>query len=295
MINQEKPEEIRLEQRFFIERIRQKYGHILSSHGFVNLFLWKEQMNLQVLIRDDAFFVKTGLEGSDIWFFPCGEKRDTLTFIEHHIEEPSFGMVYLREEDKDLLEECFPGRFLFSAMPESDEYIFERAELEQLSGPKFANVRNQVNRLFREHEILCRSYTEADEAAVWEFLNHLEETIHRPGYHMLTDRRIPQLAMTNRNELGLHLVTVWADGALSGVSMGFPLTLDTMDGCVERHIPSIHGLSCFTQMSLIRKAPPQYRYMNGEEDLGLAGLRTMKRHMNPCRMNRIWRADIKYT
>ena len=293
MINQKELEEIRLEQRFFIERIRQKYEHVLSSHAFANLFLWKEQMDLQVQIRDEAFFVKTGLEGSDIWFFPCGEKRGTLTWIEHHMDDPSFGMVYLREEDKCLLEECFPGRFSFSPMPESEEYIFDRTELEQLSGPKFANVRNQVNRLFREHEIVCRPYTEADEEAVWKLLNQLEATGHRPGYHMITDSRIPQTAMNCREELGLYLVTVWADGVLSGITMGFPLTGDTMDGCVERHMPSIHGLSCFTQMSLIREAPPQYRYMNGEEDLGLPGLRTMKRHMNPCRMNRIWRADIK--
>ena len=152
-----------------------------------------------------------------------------------------------------------------------------------------------MNRLFREHEIWCRPYTECDESAVWDFLNHLEGITHRPGYHMLTDSQVPQTAMTYRTELGLHLVTVWADGILSGISMGFPLTGDTMDGCVERHLPSIHGLSCFTQMSLIREAPPRYRYMNGEEDLGLSGLRTMKHHMNPCRMNRIWRADIKHT
>lgn len=295
MINHELPESICLKQRFLIENIRQKYHHPLSSHAFANLFLWKEQMKLQIQLEEDAFFVKTGLEGPDIWFFPCGEKRGTLSFIERHMDEPSFGMVYLREEDKSLLEECFPGRFMYSPMPESDEYIFDRAELEQLSGPKFANVRNQMNRLFREHEILCRPYTEADESAVWDLLNHLERTTHRPGYHMLTDGRVPQTAMQCRNELGLYLVTVWANGILSGVSMGFPLTGDTMDGCVERHLPSIHGLSCFTQMSLIREAPPQYRYMNGEEDLGLSGLRTMKHHMNPCRMNRIWRADIKHT
>ena len=295
MINKELPEAIRLEQRFHIERIRQKYGHVLFSHAFASLFLWKEQMKLQIVPEDDAFFVKTGLEGSDVWFFPCGQKRDTLEFIEQHMDNPSFGMVYLREEDKCMLESCFPGRFFCSPMPESDEYIFDRTELEQLSGPKFANVRNQVNRLFREHEIWCRPYTECDESAVWDFLNHLEGITHRPGYHMLTDSQVSQTAMTYRTELGLQLVTVWADGILSGISMGFPLTGDTMDGCVERHLPSIHGLSCFTQMSLIREAPPRYRYMNGEEDLGLSGLRTMKHHMNPCRMNRIWRADIKHT
>lgn len=41
MINKELPEAIRLEQRFHIERIRQKYGHVLSSHAFASLFLWE--------------------------------------------------------------------------------------------------------------------------------------------------------------------------------------------------------------------------------------------------------------
>ena len=120
MINKELPEAIRLEQRFHIERIRQKYGHVLSSHAFASLFLWKEQMKLQIVPEDDAFFVKTGLQGSDVWFFPCGQKRDTLEFIEQHMDNPSFGMVYLREEDKCMLESCFPGRFFFYRIPEYD-------------------------------------------------------------------------------------------------------------------------------------------------------------------------------
>ena len=51
-------------------------------------------------------------------------------------------------------------------MPESDEYIFDRTELEQLSGPYVVCVDYQVKRLLSEHEIWCRPYTECDESAV---------------------------------------------------------------------------------------------------------------------------------
>ena len=93
MIKNELSEDICLEEVFHIERFRVNYGHVLSSHAFASLFLWKEQMKLQIVPEDDAFFVKTGLQGSDVWFFPCGQKRDTLEFIEQHMDNPSFGMV----------------------------------------------------------------------------------------------------------------------------------------------------------------------------------------------------------
>ena len=40
--------EITFEQKESIEKIRKKYGHILSSHAFAYLWIWKEKMGLTV-------------------------------------------------------------------------------------------------------------------------------------------------------------------------------------------------------------------------------------------------------
>lgn len=284
---------IELEHGFLVEQIRQTYHHELSSHAFTNLFLWREQMKLRIRLQNDHYVVKMDSEGPNTWFFPCGNPDGIQTFVENQMREPNFSMVYLREQDKTWLETQFPDEFDFSRMPDSDEYIFERTALEQRMGSSYANLRNQMNGLFREHEMICKPYTEKEEGLVWNFIRQPFKKKHKQGYLALDDSNIPQTAMTFRHELGLQLVTVWADGILSGVTMGFPLTQDTMDGCIERHNSHIHGLSYLTQMALLLQAAPSYRYMNAEEDLGLPGLRMMKRHMNPCCMNYIWRADAK--
>ena len=102
--------------------------------------------------------VKTDSEGPNAWFFPCGAEEGTQEFIEQHLRTPDFCMVYLREQDKAFLETMFPGVFLLSPMPESDEYIFDRTELKKREGAKYANLRNQMNRLFREHEIISKIF-----------------------------------------------------------------------------------------------------------------------------------------
>lgn len=282
--------EIRLEDRFHVENIRTKYNHELSSHAFVNLFIWQKQMGLKIDFDEDCFFVKTSEEGENTFFYPCGTEAAQIRFVEEHLNLPDFHLVYLREQDKAFLEQHFSNRFQFSTVPQSDEYIFEREALDALKGQKYANVRNQMNRLHKQYEIHSSLFREEDTEEVIKLFERESQNKHIPGYNALVDDGIAQLAMKYRNELGLYIVTVWVNDKLSGITLGFPLTEDTMDGCIERHDSTISGLSYYTQKALILQAPQQYQYMNAEEDLGLPGLRTMKQHLNPCRMNTIWEA-----
>lgn len=72
--------EITFEQKESIEKIRKKYGHILSSHAFASLWIWKEKMGLTVHTEEDFFAVKSTLYGKMPGFSHVGQKKKRKHF-----------------------------------------------------------------------------------------------------------------------------------------------------------------------------------------------------------------------
>ncbi len=285
--------EIELGDQEQVEKIRKACGHELSSHAFANIFLWREKLGLQIELEPDGYLVRSNRGEEKSYYYPCGTREAQLRLIREHQEEPGFTLDYIREEDRGFLEEQFPGVFLMEEVPEAEEYIFDRAEFMSLKGAAYANVRKRLNRLFREHQIEAGLYREEDAKEVAALIAGYDTDGHQAGQYGLLDDLIPQQVFDLRKELGLLGVVVRVDGELKGVAFGFPLNEDTIDGCMECHDLEIEGMSVYTQMAMLLEAPENFRYMNAEEDLGIPGIRTMKRYMNPCRMNRIYRAKVE--
>lgn len=279
--------------RIQIENIRTKYSHELSSHAFTNLYIWQETMGLSIELKDDAFFVKAGMEGKNTFFYPCGSLESQLMFIRKYMNSPEFAMIYLRGKDKEFLEEQFPGVFTFQLVEESCEYIYSRDSFGQLQGKKNLHIRKQTNHLKKHHDLQVIPLRDEDETAVRHLLAQTNDRNHMRGYHAMLDDRIPELVLQYRKELGIGAAAFWEQGELIGVIFGFPLTEDTIDACIERHDTSIQGLCYYMQMELLKQSNLQYRYLNTEEDLGVPGLRSMKQNLHPCRMNEVWSARIK--
>lgn len=284
--------EIELKDREQVERIRKACGHELSSHAFPSIFLWREKLGLQIELEEDGYLVQSTRGEEKSYYYPCGSGEAQLCLIREHIKDPGFTLDYIREGDKEFLEAQFPGAFALEEVPEAEEYIFDRAGFMSLKGAAYANVRKRLNRLFREHRIEARPFREEDAAAVAALIEGYHTEQHQTGQYGLVDDLIPQQAFKLRRELELVSVVVFVDGELKGAAFGFPLNEETIDGCVECHDPTIEGMSVYTQMAMLLEAPENFRYMNAEEDLGIPGLRRMKQYMNPCRMNRIYRAKV---
>ena len=280
--------EIELDDKDRVEGLRRRFGHELSSHAFASLFLWKDKMKLSIDLEEDGFLIQTEEENMHEYFYPCGSEDAQLRFLQMHMEEPGFSLVYVREEDRSFLETHFPGQFSYEEAPDSDEYLFFREDFKSLDGYAYANVRKRINRLKRKHELEVSLFCDEDEETAHALLTKWEEAVsHQPGIHGLLDDGIPERALRYRKELEFYGLTVRVDGEVKGFAFGFLLDEHTIDGCSECHDLEIEGLSFYIQMAMLLYAPEGVQYMNGEEDLGISGLRTMKRFLNPCRMNRV--------
>ncbi len=282
--------EIQFEQKSRVEQIRNVFSHELSSHAFASLYLWKNYMDLKLYLGENFFTVKCDGRGKNVWFFPCGDDEKKIKFLEQHLEEEGFSLCYLREKDKVFLEQFFPARFQIDLEEEASEYLYDREEYEAISGGKFSNMRKQIRRLKKEHTIEVEKLCEENIGIAWEILHG---GIYVPGGRKSSVRKVMDVAedaLQNRKELDLDGILVFVDCLAQSLVLGFPLTKDTVDGCMECSNTAVRGLSYFAKRAFFLSSEEQYRYMNAEEDLGLPGLRMAKRNMAPVCQNTVWNA-----
>lgn len=265
-----------------IEQIRRRQGHESSSHAFLSLFLWQEEMGLELLLTQDMFAVKCNRRGGNCWFFPCGTQEAVMDFLRHQIVangEP-LRLCYMRQEDKELLEHAFPDCFAITPVFEDDEYLYDREEQILLQGKNFRHHRNSLNRLKQKYALETREISAAnlDDAAF--VLTHAREKYSESTgvYSMLsTERRV----LENWDKLSMNGIIVYADGMPAAIAAGYLISDQVYDISICRQAISDPDIAVFVRQQLFMGLPKTVTCINAEEDLGLEGLRSLKQGMRP--------------
>lgn len=264
-----------------VDQLRQRYGHVSASHAFASLFIWQEEMKLSIYLEDRLFAVKCGCRGKNTWFFPCGEPARMCCFLRELKTATSdeLRLCYMREEDVALVEEEFPEQFLIWERPEDHEYLYSREEQEKLSGRRFATQRNHIHRAEADHTLQSVPLNDETAAAALEIQHAWHRSSNEPTD--LCDDTAAKLLLRHRTQLDVCGIVVLMDGEPYALAAGYPLSRDTFDLALAKQKNTLSGLSAYTKHALIQSLPEQFTCINAEEDLGLDGLRTMKRQMRP--------------
>lgn len=262
------------------ETIRLKSGVVTSSHAFASLFIWQKDMGLSVYLTDDLYAVKCGWRGENAWFFPCGGHDAVRRFLEQALSGANLRLCYLREEDRLWLERIFPGRFEITETSGDDEYIYDRAEQEQLSGRKFSALRNHIHRARAEYAPRCEPLGDNNIEDALAVSRAFESRSDSP--RQLRGGGATELLLTQRGALDVSGILVRVGGTPYAVVAGYPLSGDMFDISLAQQRDNLPGLGTYAKHALINTLPPCYTLINAEEDLGIEGLRTMKQRMRPC-------------
>lgn len=284
---------IGLEYKDYIEHIRTEYGHTLSSHAFVSLYLWQKDMNLSLLCEKDFFAVKCGDNSENMWFFPCGNPEKTYGFICENISDKSFSLCYLRDCDKEFLEDKFPGKWSFRHADESDEYICGIEEYINLAGGRFSEIRRKIRKIDKTCTVTVRGICDETIADAVKVCDKWYETEHSTGKNGLTDDMIAEKALNERQELGINGIIMYADRIPVSVFAGFPLSSDTADVLIGKCTPGApKGAAYYALREYLKTLNGKFTYCNHEEDLGIEGIRSMKESLCPVRKARMWEAVL---
>lgn len=268
-----------------VEDLRRTYGNETSAHAFPSLYIWKTDMKLSLFCGRELFAVQFGLRGANSWFFPCGAAPAVRSFIEERLQEGAQPccLYYAQAEEAALLEEWFPGRFHIQRSPEDDEYIYDRKEQLELKGKPYRRQRHDLHRAQEHHSLQVSTIGTENLEECRQVLDGWKARSHSYGESGLMDVAAGETMLRYFNALHVFGILVKAGSSPAAVAAGYPLTESVFDLCVCQQITSDPEISTFARHALLENLEESVREVNGEEDLGIEGLRNLKEGLRPSR------------
>lgn len=267
-----------------------KAGHRGCAYSFGNLYMWGRQA--ATFVGNTLVFFSQFSRRS-VYLFPAGD--DLKTAIEAIIADAKergipCRLTGLSPEDRERLEQMFPGRFHYHFDRDGFDYIYDINDLADLKGKKYQKKRNHANRFWQNHPDarflpitgenlpLVQSLTET-----W-YARRLETDPHGD---FLMEKIAIKKALENFDALGMEGLLLMDGDTPIAMTMGSPLTEDSFDIHFEKALDIADGAYAAINQGFarhLREKHPHIAFLNREEDMGLEGLRKAKLSYLPHHM-----------
>lgn len=265
-----------------------------------NLCSWSFYYNTQIAEYEGCLLFKFWAKGEVAYMMPVSDgniRPAILALIDDaHREQQPFRMLGVCGYMKYQLEFLFHNSFDFLYDRDYDDYFYLRSDLASLTGKKYQPKRNFINRFKRNYEY---HYVE-----ITPEVNRIEECIALEAKWFeanngimdetsTAERKALTYALRHYQELGLTGGIVCVDGEAAAFSFGRPINHDTFCIHVEKANTAIEGSYAMINFEFANRVPPQYIYLNREEDLGKEGLRKTKLSYQPYALLKKYMACLK--
>ena len=280
---------ITLQQMDRLEGIRAGSGSTLYVYTFASMFVWQEDEGYSVCITEDAFLVKHGVRGENVYMFPCGSESGKKRLIDALLQDVSPVFTYVSDEDKLFLERTYPGRFAFAPCRDDYPYLYDKDAQIAMSGKEFKSLRHQVHQGRAVAGAWSTEALTADNAERALRINRQWAEARSDGE--LTDTASAETALRHFSQLRLWGMLFLADGRDVAYVLGTFVTPAVFDVCFCKVLDK--RCDCFIKWELYRALPSEVKTVDSEEDMGLPGLRTHKLLRRPKELLRVWKGSLR--
>ena len=276
---------VELSQMDRVEAIRAASGSTLYVYAFASMFVWQEAERYSICISDDAFVVRHGVRGENVYMFPCGSDNGKKRLIDALMSEGSPSFSYVTDEDRAFLENEYPGKFCFIDCRDDYPYLYDKDEQIALAGKNYKTLKSHV------HSGLASA-----EVWTWELLtpDNVPRAIEitREWANARTDGDLGDAAAAEKALRYFDTLKFWgvlfkADGVDAAYIAGIFVTPEIFDTSFCKVLDK--RCDSFVKWELCRHLPPEVKTVDSEEDMGLEGLRTHKLMRQPKELIRIWK------
>lgn len=272
-----------------VEAIRSASGNTLYFYSFTSLFLWQEHEGYSICFSEDAFLVKHGVRGNNVYMFPCGSDSGKKQLIDALLKSGSPAFSCLSDDDKSFLENEYPGRFTFCECRDDYPYLYDKNEQIALSGKEFKNLRHQI------HLGRAAAKEWSSEPLTTENTDRVRMITKKwAECHSISDSTdVPAIetALDFFESLSLWGVLFKADGKDVAYVLGTHITQEIFDICFCKVLDK--RCDCFIKWAFYCALPEEVKTVDSEEDMGLEGLRKHKLLRRPKELIRIWKGVLQ--
>lgn len=267
-------------------------GSRACEHNFASIYLWATGYPQKIARVGDRLVVQMlgGVGLSHLFPMGAGPLGPALDLVREDARANGvpLTLICITEEQKNRLEEEFPGQFVFEEDRDGWDYLYSVDKLADLAGKKLHGKRNHIHRFCERYpDWMFESITGENLAEclemerVWfreqEEEGRADATLHKEREAVLT-------ALGHMEALGLSGGLIRAEGKVLAFSLGSLTTSDCYNVHFEKAFGQIQGAYTVINREMarwVRNTWPDVAYLNREDDMGLEGLRKSKLSYNP--------------
>lgn len=277
---------ITLADRPWIHEIFFAAGRPGCEYSFANLLFWTGKYGGVARVGD--FLCQESCYGGKCsYFFPAGagDPAPVLEALRRDAEEKNVPFILrgVTLADKEVLEALYPGKFRFTELRNTWDYVYPTEKLANLTGKKLQSKRNHINRFVENHPQWHTVMLTADNLSLLDpLLSHWYES--HEGESLTAEHHALDLALSHFDQLEMVGLALHDGEKIVAFSMGNRIGPETFDVNFEKAYADIQGAYPTINREFARMVAekfPDVRWLNREDDMGLAGLRKAKESYYP--------------
>lgn len=280
-----------LQDKEAVQAVTLHSGRRNCNLNFANLIGWQFLFDTEVCLLPETVILKYNFHHrTPAYLISSKELPSPMLFeaLQRQAKESNHPLMVNAVEDHwaDALRQQFGDTITIEPLRDSYDYIYRRDDLEQLQGKYLKNKRNHVNKFLSEHpdyeyrslipELFeqCRQLEQT-----WRTMTHHENPWY--GNTLESEQQMMENIFAHWEELEMIGGAIFIDNRMIAFTCGAAVTDDTFDTSIEKADRSIDGAFNIINQQFAQHLPPQFHFINREEDMGLEGLRKAKLSYHP--------------
>lgn len=253
----------------------------ISELTFAGLYLFRFAHEYKLAtVADSIVVLGKGYDGSEYFLPPLGGEVAAALKVMFASGLPLYGA------DDQFVAGYLAGSTLqITELRDSCDYIYLREELATLPGGRFHKKKNRINYFTSRHDYSVTLFSGKYLDGCLNILDKLvRSTLDEIGSSLRMEMEATYEALRYAEQLGLEGVVVFVNDSVAAFSLGERLNRDTAVCHFEKTDPFTEGLSQLVNREFARLLFQECRYLNREQDLGDAGLRSAKLSYHPVEL-----------
>ncbi len=282
--------QITIDDKEAINRYLKPTNNSNCDFSFTSVFCWKHQFQSRFTIVDDFLLLKYICEdGKPCFMTPIGNGDWThiLQLMLNDAKENNFRFRIhaITPEMFEKMNQAMPNTFIYRENRDFFEYIYLASDLISLSGKKFQDKRNHINRFCKSHpNFEYRTLTPDLFPACIELFNQWKNEYrqnHPNDNDLHGEEESTRTSFEYFEALNMRGGSLWDNGKLLAYSYGSPLCKDMFVVHAEKAMHDIPGVFQMMNQQFIKHEASEFSFINREEDMGIESLRKAKMSYNP--------------
>ena len=265
-----------------------------TEYLYTGLICWSNYTPAFYTVRDGSLLIMNMLAGKPQFRPPVGVRNDEILREVLDIAKKEGGdkaIIGIDEPAKEWIRRVLPD---INVSEDRDfyDYVYLAKSLAELPGKPFLTQRNRLNKFRRKYEHSVERIDQQNREEVEEFLKRWCLARDCEEDEMLEEEKNAILfCMDHFFELELSGIVIRIDRKIQALSVWEPLNKETAAIHYEKAMPEYDGIYPAINNESAKILAKDYKYINRESDLGIAGLRTAKERLHPDHMAALYYID----